>query len=639
MKRIKDSLRYDYNQVVRCFNEKDSIGFFRNVRPMIERLSKLIIFDMLGDEDKASGLISGTLAIEKASNGLFEIKKNLGRKPQGKAYPLMVPKVFAYKHPEIVGERKNDEKKRIKRGVDSCCSEWARFYDIASGIAMHTDHNPLNTDIQAAAVTSFFMGFIDFLQSFSLISKDVIDYLNSLDRFDNSNKAVVDESRAEIAKLISELETRQAAVMEANAMKLKAEKERLEAEGINTELSGKISDMQATIDELLSQVKELKASNGINHEEDSDPENNGAYQSIKPRAKIIDILRKTESSWDVKEESMDDDQLDIIDMNISKSMLVTGCAGSGKSVIAMHKAEQIAKTGASVILIAYTRSLSAFMREGIEKETLPYRFCHHYQWKNKLNMMAADYIIVDEIQDFTEEEIREFMAAARKAFFFFGDSAQSIYKLYGKNTISIEQISTLTELRPLQLYNNYRLPRNVAKITQDYVGVNVNKYEEKIYQNKSKSLPHIVKIDTYEGQVDAIAKLVDEFYTDLFDKRDIGILVPTNDMVMSIQGAMESKGIPCEFKYSDEKGGAFQYVDTLDFNTSMPKIMTYHSAKGLQFDVVILPLYEGAFDEESRKALYVAMTRTMNELYILYSSDNPATPLDKVPSRLFLKTL
>ena len=39
---------------------------------------------------------------------------------------------------------------------------------------------------------------------------------------------------------------------------------------------------------------------------------------------------------------MDDDQLDLIDHTINSSMLVSGCAGSGKSVIAMHKAAQIA---------------------------------------------------------------------------------------------------------------------------------------------------------------------------------------------------------------------------------------------------------------------------------------------------------
>mgnify|MGYP006333505107 CR=1 FL=1 len=54
-------------------------------------------------------------------------------------------------------------------------------------------------------------------------------------------------------------------------------------------------------------------------------------------------------------------------------------------------------------------------------------------------MPKSDYIIVDEIQDFTEQEIREFIQAARKNFYFFGDTAQSIFESL-KDTISVEDI-------------------------------------------------------------------------------------------------------------------------------------------------------------------------------------------------------
>ena len=56
-------------------------------------------------------------------------------------------------------------------------------------------------------------------------------------------------------------------------------------------------------------------------------------------------------------------------------------------------------------------------------------------------MPKADYIIVDEIQDFDREEIMQFINAARKCFFFFGDTAQSIYRAFGKETLTIDQIS------------------------------------------------------------------------------------------------------------------------------------------------------------------------------------------------------
>ena len=93
--------------------------------------------------------------------------------------------------------------------------------------------------------------------------------------------------------------------------------------------------------------------------------------------------------------------------------------------------------------------------------------------------------------------------------------------------------------------------------------------------------------------------------------------------------------VQVEFKYNDDESG--NYVDTLDFSSSNPKILTYHSAKGLQFDTVILPMYAGANDEDSRKALYVAMTRAMHQLYIMYSTPTLNPPLSEVPSMLYMK--
>ena len=98
-----------------------------------------------------------------------------------------------------------------------------------------------------------------------------------------------------------------------------------------------------------------------------------------------------------------------------------------------------------------------------------------------------------------------------------------------------------------------------------------------------------------------------------------------------------NNNVDCEFKYN--KGdNDFDYVDNLNFKTTLPKIMTYHSAKGLQFDMVILPMYNGANDDESRKALYVAMTRTMHTLYVLYSTQELLPPLN-VPSYLYENNL
>ena len=62
--------------------------------------------------------------------------------------------------------------------------------------------------------------------------------------------------------------------------------------------------------------------------------------------------------------------------------------------------------------------------------------------------------------------------------------------------------------------------------------------------------------------------------------------------------------------------------------------MTYHSAKGLQFETVILPDVDERVDDAERKPLYVAMTRTYRNLYVMYSGNMPF-PLSEVPSDLY----
>ena len=120
--------------------------------------------------------------------------------------------------------------------------------------------------------------------------------------------------------------------------------------------------------------------------------------------------------------------------------------------------------------------------------------------------------------------------------------------------------------------------------------------------------------------------------------KNVGILVPNNDLVLSTMKSFNELQFPCEFKYNAGYNDKRNRV-TLDFTTNIPKLMTYHSAKGLQFETVFLPFYNGATDKEARKALYVAMTRTYRFLYIMYSGGTLSQPLQNVPSYLYDKNL
>lgn len=64
--------------------------------------------------------------------------------------------------------------------------------------------------------------------------------------------------------------------------------------------------------------------------------------------------------------SLDDFQRQLIDRKNNKSMVVSGSAGSGKSLIALHKAKQIAALGEMYTIIVYTKSLRKYFEDGLK---------------------------------------------------------------------------------------------------------------------------------------------------------------------------------------------------------------------------------------------------------------------------------
>ena len=63
----------------------------------------------------------------------------------------------------------------------------------------------------------------------------------------------------------------------------------------------------------------------------------------------------------IKESELDDDQIKILMETLDKSCIVAGCAGSGKSVLALIKAQRIQKEyGTNYKIIVYTKALCKY---------------------------------------------------------------------------------------------------------------------------------------------------------------------------------------------------------------------------------------------------------------------------------------
>lgn len=88
----------------------------------------------------------------------------------------------------------------------------------------------------------------------------------------------------------------------------------------------------------------------------------------------------------------------------------------------------------------------------------------------------------------------------------------------------------------------------------------------------------------------------------------MGILFDSRQKVSEAKLYFESKNFEVEVKTD----GDFE----MNFVSSKPKLMPYHSSKGLQFETVFLPECSSS---SHLNALYVALTRSFKNLYIMYS--------------------
>ena len=312
-----------------------------------------------------------------------------------------------------------------------------------------------------------------------------------------------------------------------------------------------------------------------------------------------------DSEFYIDYSSLDDIQHQLIDRRNNKSMVVTGSAGSGKSLIALHKAKQLAATGESYAIIVYTKTLRKYFEDGMK--ALGLRNVSHYHQGRRDHVK---FMIVDECQDFTPAQIDELRKCGDFCFFF-GDTAQSIMG-FDEPTMPVEETARLLNVTPNELYFNYRLTKQIARLAEK-VG-NVEDLELKCKREGEK--PDLIEAPTFNAQLDRIAEIIKNR-----SLTNVGILLPYNKAdkgqmsVEYVKNYLKNKGVTCEFKYNANQATEMD----LDFHSNNPKIMTWWCAKGLQFKDVFIPGCEASFTPDKRAPIYVAMTRCSEHLYLGYS--------------------
>lgn len=323
----------------------------------------------------------------------------------------------------------------------------------------------------------------------------------------------------------------------------------------------------------------------------------------------------------------DQHQQIIINMSAERTAVVKGIAGSGKSLTLLKKAKQVSTMTNSYAIIVYTKSLKQFFVDELAEIGQTKNHVYYFKEWQRSTKPNYKYMFIDECQDFNAEEIADFKSHGQYCWFF-GDTDQSIMAFEpttyspGHKVQSVEDTANQIGVHPQDLCINHRLTIENAKVG------------ETIYPQTRLSFacikhgpkPRLIRI---VAQLDKIIELINSGLT------DVGILVYYNRQVTFIRDYFQSKGIPVQWKTRDEMD--------IDFKSTSPKIISWHCAKGLQFNDVFIPCcglgeykqyVDWGIDPMTNKipALYVATTRPLENLYLIYSNNlAPVLPVASSP--------
>lgn len=217
-----------------------------------------------------------------------------------------------------------------------------------------------------------------------------------------------------------------------------------------------------------------------------------------------------------------------------------------------------------------------------------------------------DFVLVDEGQDL-DAAAYGILRLATKHLTVFADARQQIFE-GGASLPEMQQHLGLTA-QSGSLLAAYRNSPDIAKLAS-YFG---NAYEGVNYLALERQKPCLYVASSWDDELDHLADVLRE--RRLLNHK-CGIIVPTNMDLFSVAKKLGERGVEVHKAISVRRGGT-----PPDFDSLTPTIASYHNAKGLTFDCVLLPkLVENNFKrvdgDRRHRLLLVGITRATQWVYL-----------------------
>ena len=356
--------------------------------------------------------------------------------------------------------------------------------------------------------------------------------------------------------------------------------------------------------------------------------------------------------------------------------VIHGAAGSGKTMILIFRARQLAaaaRVDQPILVLCYNRSLAARIDAqlrslGVDERVVVRTFhgwCEElvraYQLSVPAERQASDYwqqlaqtltravetgfvpggqytaLLVDEAHDFEDAWLRaaaRMVSPATRSLLVLYDDVQSIYQRQRKRfnfaSVGIEAVGRTSVLK-LNYRNTAEVLALALHCAQGLLGQNQDSLGDLNVVQPSTAgrrgpMPLLLQAGTEREEAELVAERIAGAHADGRDLRDMAILTRTRKLMPAFERALAKLQLPC-------MSMAAGRPTRDEWNAQNVKLLTMHSAKGLEFAVVFvaglqaLP-FRGEPMAEELRLLYVGMTRATHEL--VFSAHGGSAMVDKV---------
>lgn len=338
---------------------------------------------------------------------------------------------------------------------------------------------------------------------------------------------------------------------------------------------------------------------------------------------------------------LDAAQSEIARRQVEDVFLLTGPPGSGKTIVLAARAKWLARQhpGWRIAILCYNRTLVPYLEAlvwghsnisvytvGRFTSVLRVRISLDDEEQAERDVSRAlfdiepayDAILVDEWQDFMDAWTRLILAAVRPGrggVTLAGDPKQALYRDANRDVaLAGRTVEVASLLKP------YRSTRQILDVTSALDPTMDVGGREHSFDGEPVDL---VWAENTASIADALARDI-QLLLDLDGRQpqDIGVLVTRKWDMGKVLYALKKADIAAEPVYPS-KAAEF------DLLKPVVKVMTVHSAKGYEFDVVFLVGMEHLADPDGSERAsregrsgYVGATRAKDQLVLTYSKEN-----------------